>query len=258
MSRRTLPPIPAFASPTDEIVETVITTIARVGASGRVGVAYAGDAGSALLLELSVRVVGRSRVVALVSTGPDAAPARRCAVAQAANACGVATFDVLEGRVDDVARILELSAVVVPDDTDGAVAAPADPAATAPFLEAGLDRATVARLAHDLDLPEPDLPDATAPVRVDVPPGAGPRAPGRSATEDAVQVEAAESELRRLGLDDLRVHHHGDLARLGSSRSDLLGVTAEPLRGEVVSAVRSAGFRLVALDLGSASDPRDA
>jgi len=74
-------------------------------------------------------------------------------------------------------------------------------------------------------------------------------------SEDAVQVEAAESELRRLGLEDLRVHHHGELARIEAPCADLLSVTSEPLRGEILRAVRSAGFRVVALDLGAPSDP---
>ncbi|MCO7275101.1 MULTISPECIES: hypothetical protein [Cellulosimicrobium] len=73
--------------------------------------------------------------------------------------------------------------------------------------------------------------------------------------EAAVQVEAAESELRRLGLEDLRVHHHGDLARVEAPHTELPVVAAEPLRGEVLRAVRSAGFRLVALDLGTPADP---
>ncbi|MGW6229001.1 hypothetical protein ACWFQT_18000, partial [Cellulosimicrobium cellulans] len=66
---------------------------------------------------------------------------------------------------------------------------------------------------------------------------------------------AAESELRRLGLEDLRVHHHGDLARVEAPQAELPVVASEPLRGEVLRAVRSAGFRLVALDLGTPADP---
>ncbi|MFD4990472.1 hypothetical protein ACFWH7_07685 [Cellulosimicrobium cellulans] len=73
--------------------------------------------------------------------------------------------------------------------------------------------------------------------------------------EAAVQVEAAESELRRLGLEDLRVHHHGDLARVEAPHAELPVVAAEPLRGEVLRAVRSAGFRLVALDLDTPAGP---
>ncbi|NDO89276.1 hypothetical protein [Cellulosimicrobium composti] len=92
----------------------------------------------------------------------------------------------------------------------------------------------------------------------DLPPTADPGPPpldrpGES--EAAVQVEAAESELSRLGLEHLRVHHHGDLARIEAPHAELIAVTSEPLRGEVLRAVRSAGFRLVALDLGAPCDP---
>ncbi|MFE7506984.1 hypothetical protein [Promicromonospora sp. NPDC057488] len=88
--------------------------------------------------------------------------------------------------------------------------------------------------------------------------------------DDAVQVEAAESELRRLGLEEIRVRHHGDLARLEAPHRDLATMTSEPLRGEVLRAVRSAGFRSVAVDLeavpetgtgagaGAAAEPGDA
>ncbi len=75
--------------------------------------------------------------------------------------------------------------------------------------------------------------------------------------DDAVQVEAAESELRRLGLEEIRVRHHGDLARLEAPHRDLASMTAEPLRGEVLRAVRSAGFRSVAVDLEPVTGPGD-
>jgi len=91
--------------------------------------------------------------------------------------------------------------------------------------------------------PGPDPVDRTATVD------------GPAAVEKAVQVETAESELRRLGLDALRVHHHGDLARVEAPSVELLAVASEPLRGEVLRAVRSAGFRLVALDLAGPPDP---
>ncbi|MFC8921235.1 hypothetical protein [Cellulosimicrobium sp. NPDC057127] len=194
------------------LAETVSAAVAGAGTGGRVGVCCSDDPGSAVLLDLAVREVGRARVVALVSLGPDATADRRCAVAQAAHAAGVATFDLRGSAVDDAVRTLELSAVVVADGPDD-VADPVD----------GLP----GRLAEH-----------------------------GATTEDAVQVEAAESELRRLGLD-LRVRHHGDLARLEAPRSDLVSVASEPLRGEVLRAVRSAGFRAVALDLGRLPGPSE-
>nr|BFF21640.1 hypothetical protein GCM10025730_51610 [Promicromonospora thailandica] len=55
-----------------------------------------------------------------------------------------------------------------------------------------------------------------------------PTDPLDAPADEAVQVEAAESELRRLGLDDIRVRHHGDLARLEAPHHDLAGMAAEP------------------------------
>ncbi|MGW2090679.1 hypothetical protein [Promicromonospora sukumoe] len=81
--------------------------------------------------------------------------------------------------------------------------------------------------------------------------------PDDHVADDAVQVEAAESELRRLGLEEIRVRHHGDLARLEAPHRDLASMTAEPLRGEVLRAVRSAGFRSVAVDLEPVTGPGD-
>ena len=64
------------------------------------------------------------------------------------------------------------------------------------------------------------------------------------------QVERAERELRALGIEgDLRVRHHGDLARVEMSR-DLLAhwLAPIPLR-MIIAAVRGAGFERVAVDL---------
>jgi uncharacterized protein len=80
---------------------------------------------------------------------------------------------------------------------------------------------------------------------------------GMPVADEAVQVEAAESELRRLGLEEIRVRHHGELARLEVPHRDLASLAAEPLRGEVLRAVRSAGFRSVAVDLDAATEPHD-
>ncbi len=82
-------------------------------------------------------------------------------------------------------------------------------------------------------------------------------APADPVADEVVQVEAAESELRRLGLEEIRVRHHGDLARLEAPHHDLTSLAAEPLRGEVLRAVRSAGFRSVAVDLDAATEPHD-
>jgi uncharacterized protein len=64
------------------------------------------------------------------------------------------------------------------------------------------------------------------------------------------QIDQAESALRGLGLTDLRVRHHGDVARVELLAEDLPRAVVDPLRSAVQAAVRAAGFRFVALDLG--------
>ena len=60
-------------------------------------------------------------------------------------------------------------------------------------------------------------------------------------------VERAEAGLRSLGFDDLRVRHHGEVARIEVPTADLEVVLAK--RAEAIEAVRAAGYRWVTLDL---------
>ena len=64
------------------------------------------------------------------------------------------------------------------------------------------------------------------------------------------QVERAERALRDLGISgDLRVRHHGDLARVELSR-DMLALWLSPISMRMITAaIRSAGFARVAIDL---------
>jgi pyridinium-3,5-biscarboxylic acid mononucleotide sulfurtransferase len=74
---------------------------------------------------------------------------------------------------------------------------------------------------------------------------------GLSVTAERLhQVEHAERALRDLGISgDLRVRHHGDLARVELSREMLpLWLTPIPMR-MITAAIRSAGFTRVAIDL---------
>lgn len=69
-------------------------------------------------------------------------------------------------------------------------------------------------------------------------------------TERLRQVEHAERALRELGIGgDLRVRHHGDLARVELSREMLaLWLAPIPMR-MIIAAIRGAGFARVAVDL---------
>jgi pyridinium-3,5-biscarboxylic acid mononucleotide sulfurtransferase len=55
--------------------------------------------------------------------------------------------------------------------------------------------------------------------------------------------------LRRLGFADLRVRHHGEVARIELPVADLARAVTDPLRAAVHRAVLDAGFRFAALDV---------
>jgi uncharacterized protein len=67
--------------------------------------------------------------------------------------------------------------------------------------------------------------------------------------ERLAQVDRAEAALRGLGLRQLRVRHHGEVARLELDESGEREIARPGVRERVVRAVREAGFRYVTLDL---------
>ena len=74
---------------------------------------------------------------------------------------------------------------------------------------------------------------------------------GLSVTAERLQqVEHAEGALRELGIiGDLRVRHHGDLARVEMSREMLARWLAPVPMRRITAAIRAAGFARVAVDL---------
>jgi uncharacterized protein len=63
------------------------------------------------------------------------------------------------------------------------------------------------------------------------------------------QIDRAEDALRALGFRQLRVRHHGDLARIELERSELTRALEPELRAAVSKAIHELGFRWVSLDL---------
>jgi uncharacterized protein len=63
------------------------------------------------------------------------------------------------------------------------------------------------------------------------------------------QIDEAESSLRALGFSDLRVRHHGEIARIELPPDELVRAVTEPVRSLISTAVVTAGFRFVTVDL---------
>lgn len=109
-----------------------------------------------------------------------------------------------------------------------------------PLLEAGLGKAEIRMAARALGLPNWNKPSFAC---------LSSRIPhGTPVTVGALrQIEAAEAAVRALGYDQVRVRHHGDVARLEVEAGDLGRVLAD--RERVIEGVRAAGYAFVSLDL---------
>ncbi|HEY0264529.1 MAG TPA: ATP-dependent sacrificial sulfur transferase LarE [Granulicella sp.] len=113
--------------------------------------------------------------------------------------------------------------------------------AAAPLAEAGLGKQAIRQLAQAAGLSVWDKPaSACLSSRIEH---------GRPVTLEALHaVEQAEEALHALGFSQLRVRHHGELARVEIERSELPRALSVEMLGRITEAVRSAGFRFVTLD----------
>ncbi len=72
---------------------------------------------------------------------------------------------------------------------------------------------------------------------------------GRTVTREVLeQVEKGEESLRQLGFREMRVRHHGELARVEISRAELPRALAMEMLDTISAELRKAGFKYVTLD----------
>lgn len=114
--------------------------------------------------------------------------------------------------------------------------------AIAPLAEVALRKAEIRALARAAGLSLADKPaSACLSSRIEY---------GRPVTAEALaQVEAAEAALHELGFTQLRVRHHGELARIELTRDELPRALSLELFDRISSELRTLGFRYITLDL---------
>ena len=114
--------------------------------------------------------------------------------------------------------------------------------AVAPLAAARLHKAEIRALARAAGLSLADKPaSACLSSRIEY---------GRAVTAEALaQVEAAEAALHALGFTQLRVRHHGELARIELTRDELPRALSLDLFDQISRELRTLGFRYITLDL---------
>ncbi len=113
--------------------------------------------------------------------------------------------------------------------------------AVAPLVTAGLTKPEIRALARQAGLALADKPaSACLSSRIEY---------GRPVTaENLAQVEQAEAALHALGFPQVRVRHHGDLARVEIARPDLPGALSLEVLDRITAALRPLGFLYITLD----------
>lgn len=241
---------------------------AVLGGTASAVVALSGGVDSAVVLAVAARVIP----LVLAATGTSVAYAQDDlrAAAEVAARVGVehVTVDTREttdpryavnaptrcfhckgelyGRLGELAAARDLEAVFdgthAGDATDfrPGIQAALQRGVRSPLREAGLTKPEIRALARFLQLPVWDRPAS---------PCLASRFPyGETITAEKLgMVDRAEAALRRLGFRELRVRHHGTVARVEVPPADMPRLLAAA--AEVVAALKEAGYAYVAMDL---------
>lgn len=156
--------------------------------------------------------------------------------------CKIELFSLLRTFADSrgIAHIADGSNVDDLSDHRPGSQAARELGVVSPLRDAGMTKADIRELARALTLPNWDKPSMAC---------LASRFPyGEAITEAGLrQVATAEDSVRSLGLTQFRVRSHGHIARVEVEPSEM--PAAWEIRDELATAVRSAGYAYVAMDL---------
>jgi pyridinium-3,5-biscarboxylic acid mononucleotide sulfurtransferase len=236
-------------------------------------IGYSGGVDSAYLAAVAVEAVGSARVLAVIGRSASYPAeqwetARRVAEGVGLEVVEVGTDEIADARyaanpvnrcyfckqhlwerLVPLARARGLGTIVDGTNADDLLghrpgrAAADEFGVESPLALVGLSKAEIRELSRARGLPTWDQP--SAPCLASRIPHGTPVTPGRLR-----QVELAEAALRRVGVvGDLRVRHHGELARVELAAEQVPVWVSADRRGVLAAAVLGAGYQRVAIDL---------
>ena len=234
-------------------------------------VAYSGGVDSTFLSAAAYDALGE-RAMAVTGISPSVAPSERQEAAELAARIGIRYRTVATSEMDDpnyiantpdrcffckdelftklaaVAAEEKLSTVVDGFNLDDrgdfrpGQRAAREHGVRSPLAEAGLTKDDIRELSRERGLPTWDKP-AMACLSSRIP-------YGTTVTVEALtRIATAEAALRALGLRQVRVRHHGDVARIETDRDGMLLLMDDGVRPNAAAAVKAAGYAYVSMDL---------
>lgn len=269
----------SFASPSDspperlpaELAAKQAALFARLESAGRVMIAFSGGVDSSYLAWAAHRALGADSL-SVTAVSPSYPESHRAVAekivadfglhhrfvethemeraAYRANAsdrcyhCKSELFETLGG----LARTLRFDQIAYGINTDDTSDfRPGHRAADehdvlAPFLDVRLSKQEIRDLSRAAGLPTADLP-ASACLSSRLPYGT------EVTVERLRQVEEGEARLRALGFRQVRLRHHGELARVEIDPAELPRALDPEMAKRMVAALKPLGFRYVSLDL---------
>lgn len=235
-----------------------------------VAVAFSAGVDSTLLLKLLIDALGTERVQAVTANSPSLARAELMAARRMARDFGVTLVEIETKELDSqdyrkndsdrcyhcknelFTKMGEIEGpwekVVYGANLDDlgdhrpGMQAARDQDVGSPLLDLGLNKERIRALSRFLGLETADKP-AMACLASRLPYGTEVTA------EKLRAVELAEAGLRRLGFRELRVRHHGPVARIELGPEEFDKAVSASFRDKIVKLVREAGFQFVSLDL---------